>query len=179
MHLFETTRLKARNFTKDDLKLLNDLHSDELLMKTTSGNVQTIEETKKELEQIISQQEKYQLSQWAFFTKEENNFVGRCGIIYRNFAEENDFNFELRYAIHRHFQGLGYGGEMAKASIEYAFQNPKIQNIIGSVRLDGNEASTKILQKLNFKYIQNKVFHSNKKECKIWQVSKEEWLKDK
>lgn len=175
--LFETARLQARNFDLNDIKLLNELHGDEILMKTTSGSPQTIAETEKEIREIIAQQQKYQVTQLAFFDKSQN-FVGRCGIIYRAFENENDLNYELRYAIHRHFQGGGYGSEMAQGYLDYVFSTANnIQNVIAAVRLDGHEASSKILQKLHFKYIGNKVFHSNKKECRIWEIAREGWDK--
>lgn len=170
--LFQTANLKARYFVIEDLAMLNQLHCDQILMQTTSGSSQTILETKKELEEIIAHQEKHNATQLAFFDN-TGNFVGRCGIIYRSFENDDDLNYEIRYAIHRRFQGLGYGSEAVKGYLDYIFKNNnKINQIIAAVRLDGHEASSKILQKLQFKYIGNKIFQANKKPCKIWMIER-------
>jgi len=173
--MFKTTRLTARNFTIDDVKILNELQSDERVVKTTSGRPQTLEETKKELKEIIKHQDKYGISQMAIFY--EGDFIGRCGIIYRPFETDTDYNYEIRYALHHDFQGKGFGFEIAKGCVDFAFKNHlKIKKIIAGVRIDGCESSDKILLKLNFKYSGNKIYRGNKVETKMYEITRNEWL---
>lgn len=175
--IFETNRLKARNFTIEDVNILHELHSDEIVVSTTSGKPQTVEETKNELLEIVKHHSKYGVSQMAFFDH-EGNFVGRCGMIYRNFETEDDYSYEIRYAIHRHFQGLGIGTEMVFAYLNYAFNHSKVEidAITSGVRLDGHEASSKLLLKLGFSYTRNKIFLGNGKETKMYEIKKTDWL---
>ncbi len=173
--VFQTARLKARNFTIDDVKILNALHSDKILVSTTSGNTQTIEETTKEIAEIVEHNRQHKIAQLAFFDKEK--FVGRCGIIYRSFATKTDYSYEIRYAVHRHFQGLGYGSEMVSGYLDFIFTNHhQIEIITAGVRLDGHEASSKILTKLKFRYTGNKIFLGNGKETKMYEINRKEWL---
>lgn len=170
-YLFKTARLRARNFTIDDAAMLNKLHSDKIVVSTTSGSSQSLEETRQEIIKIIDHNTNHQVTQLAFFN-ENDEFVGRCGIIYRAFASADDYSYEIRYALHRHFQGMGYGLEMVKGYLDFVFlNNNKIEKVTAAVRLDGLEASSKILLKLGFAYVGNKVFLGNGKETKIYEIS--------
>ena len=175
-YIFESPRLKARYFGSGDVSVLNELHSDKIVVSTTSGSPQTIKETSTELLAMIAHLEKYGVAQMAFFDKMEN-FIGRCGIIYRSFATEDDFSYEIRYAIHRSFQGLGYGAEAVFSYLNYIFTNQKIEidTVIAGVRLDGHEASTKILTKVGFHYVGNKIFRGNGKETRMYEINKRDW----
>lgn len=175
-YIFESPRLKARYFSSDDVSALNELHSDKIVVSTTSGSPQTIEETNAELVAMILHLAKYGIAQMAFFDK-MGNFIGRCGIIYRSFATEDDFSYEIRYAIHRSFQGLGYGMEAVSSYLNYIFTDPKIKidTVIAGVRLDGHESSTKILAKVGFHYVGNKIFRGNGKETRMYEINKRDW----
>lgn len=172
----ESNRLKARHFQIEDLQILNELHSDEIVVSTTSGTSQTLEETKNELLAIIDHHAKYGVAQMAFF--DHGNFVGRCGIIHRNFATDDDYSYELRYAIHRRFQGLRIGEEMVFSYIDHIFNDPQIEidAITAGVRIDGHEASFKILLKLGFSYVGDKIFRSNGKNTRMYELRKKAWL---
>ncbi len=174
----ESNRLKARHFRIEDLQILNELHSDEIVVSTTSGATQTLQETKNELLAIIDHRTKYGVAQMAFFDH-GGNFVGRCGIIHRNFATDDDYSYEIRYAIHRRFQGLRIGAEMAFSYIDHIFNDPKIEIdvITAGVRIDGHEASSKILVKLGFSYVGDKIFRGNGKNTRMYELRKGDWLK--
>ncbi|MBU6339553.1 MAG: GNAT family N-acetyltransferase [Rickettsiales bacterium] len=177
--LFESQRLKARHFTLDDFSNLSKLHSYKIVVATTSGDVQSIEETKAELSAIIAHNSKYGFAQMAFFDHHEN-FVGRCGIIYRAFSNDHDYSHEIRYAINHSFWGLGIGTEMFSSYLDYIFNNPEINidTVTSAVRLDGHDASSKILTKLGFHYTENKIFLGNGKETKMYEIKKSNWLKN-
>jgi RimJ/RimL family protein N-acetyltransferase/predicted GNAT family N-acyltransferase len=173
----DSSRLKARHFQIEDLQILNELHSDEIVVSTTSGTPQTLEETKNELLAIIDHRAKYRVAQMAFFDH-GGNFIGRCGIIHRNFATDDDYSYEIRYAIHRRCQGFGIGAEMVFSYIDHIFNDPQIEIdvITAGVRIDGHEASSKILLKLGFSYVGDKIFRGNGKNTRMYELKKKEWL---
>ncbi len=73
----------------------------------------------------------YGYGQWGVFLKTSNLLVGRCGIEYKLFDQEEIY--ELGYLLDPNYQGHGYAREFTAAVIQYSFQQlalPKITAII-------------------------------------------------
>ena len=79
MHIiFETPRLILRQFTEDDAPLILELNSDpEIVKYVHEPTLQTEEQAKKIIIDIILPQYKNNLVRWAIHTKDNNEFIGR------------------------------------------------------------------------------------------------------
>ena len=97
MHIiFETPRLILRQFTEDDAPLILELNSDpEIVKYVHEPTLQTEEQAKKIIIDIILPQYKNNPGRWAIHTKDNNEFIGWCGLKYRPELDEIDLGYRL------------------------------------------------------------------------------------
>ena len=82
--VFETPRLILGRFTEQDAPLILSLNSDPEVVKYVHEPVLTNEEqARKIIVDTILPQYKNNLGRWAAYTKSDNEFIGWCGIKYR------------------------------------------------------------------------------------------------
>ena len=150
MHIvFETPRLILGQFTEDDAALILDLNSDPEIVKYVHEPVLTSEEqAKKIIIDIILPQYKNNLGRWATYTKDNNEFIGWCGLKYRPEMDEID----LGYRFKRSSWGKGFATEAAKHTLTFAFNTLDLKLITGRAHIE-NIASIKVLEKIGMHFI--------------------------
>jgi [ribosomal protein S5]-alanine N-acetyltransferase len=97
---------------------------------------------------IIFPQYQNKLGRWATFIKENNAFIGWCGLKYRPEIDELD----LGYRFIKSAWGNGYATEAAAGTIKYGFENLGLNLITGRAHVE-NIASQKVLEKIGMHYI--------------------------
>ncbi len=150
MHIiFETPRLCLRQFTEADAPLILALNSDpEIVKYVHEPTLQTEEQAKKILIDIILPQYKNNLGRWAMHIKETNEFIGWCGLKYRPDLDETD----LGYRLMQKAWGQGYATEAARYTLNYGFSKLNLPRITARAHIE-NIASIKVLEKLGMDYI--------------------------
>jgi len=94
--VFETPRLTLRQFTKDDSKLILQLNSDPEIVKYVHEPILTeLKDAEKIILDTILPQYKNSLGRWATYTKNNNEFIGWCGLKYRAELDEIDLGYRL------------------------------------------------------------------------------------
>ncbi|MEO8771723.1 MAG: GNAT family N-acetyltransferase [Ferruginibacter sp.] len=147
--IFETSRLLLRQFTLADAGLLLQLNSDpEVLKYLHEPLLQDEAHAKEILTKIIFPQYEKGLGRWATFIKENNEFIGWCGLKYRPELDEID----LGYRFIKTAWGFGYATEAAAKTIEYGFNNLHVKIITGRAHIE-NIGSLKVLEKIGMKYV--------------------------
>ncbi len=147
--IIETLRLTLSRFTENDAPLIQQLNSDYDVVKYLHEPIlETVEKAKQILEDVILPQYKLNLGRWVVYTKEGKEFIGWCGLKYRQEAQEID----LGYRFIKSSWGKGYATEAAKAALQYGHQNLKLEKIIAHAHID-NIASQKILEKIGMQYV--------------------------
>ena len=147
--IFETPRLLLRQFTLADTALLLELNRDPEVLKYLHEPLLRDEEHAREiLETIILPQYKNNLGRWAAFIKENNEFIGWCGLKYRPGLDEID----LGYRFLKKYWGQGYATEAARNTLEYAFTTLHLKTITGRAHIQ-NIASLKVLEKIGMQYV--------------------------
>jgi RimJ/RimL family protein N-acetyltransferase len=138
--IFETKRLRVRKLNFSDINDFHKMQSDIEVMRYITGKAATYEESVKKLRSWICRYstKKYE---WPFAIelKENDNFIGICGII-----EDNEIGFRFS---HEHW-GKGYGTEVLEGIIVYS-RNLGLKSLIAEVIID-NEGSFKILKRSGF-----------------------------
>ncbi|CAN5540318.1 hypothetical protein BH11BAC1_BH11BAC1_23720 [soil metagenome] len=87
----------------------------------------------------------------------------------------NHINFhDLGYRLMRKHWGKGYATESAKASLQYAFEQMKLEEVIGMVNVD-NINSKKVLLKSGMKYVES--FDREGVPHEWLKISRDEWHK--
>ncbi len=157
--ILETPRLILRQFTEADDILLLKLNSDpEVLKYVHELPLKTKKQAKNILTNIILPQYKNNLGRWAVHLKDNNEFIGWCGLKYRPELDEID----LGYRFIKSVWGKGYGSEAAQHTLAYGFKKLKLNLITGRAHID-NTASLKILEKIGMQFIKEEIIE----ECPV------------
>ena len=161
--ILETERLLLRELNVNDAKSFYQLNLDKEVMKYTGeGAFKDIEESKKFLENY-DQYKKYGIGRWAVINKENEEFLGWCGLKFTEKLDEYDIGFRF---FRKHWN-KGYATESAKACIDFGLNKFKMPEIIGRAMKD-NKASIKVLEKIGLIY--NRDFNFEGAEGVIYKI---------
>lgn len=145
--IIETERLYLRELNVNDAKSFYQLNLDEEVMKYTGeGAFENIEESRKFLENY-DQYKKYGIGRWAVINKENEEFLGWCGLKFTEKLNE----YDIGYRFFRKHWNKGYATESAKACLDFGLNEFKMTEIIGRAMKD-NLASIRVLEKIGLVY---------------------------
>ncbi|MEE9407803.1 MAG: GNAT family N-acetyltransferase [Polaribacter sp.] len=147
--IFETERLLIRKLILEDLDAFHALESNPKVLKYATGNVKSLKENQIELIALIVKYSKSKNDFWiyAIERKSDHKFVGTLALV------KDGFDDEIGYRFLEEFWGKGYATELCKELLKYCKQIG-IQKLVGYV-VDENIASSKILERFNFKKIKH------------------------
>jgi ribosomal-protein-alanine N-acetyltransferase len=146
--VLQTERLILRNLKDSDLQGLFNLRSNPENMKYIPRDLhQNFEDTKAQMEMILSRIELNEGINWVVTTKDSDEFMGILGL-YR--IEPENFRAEIGYMILPQFCNNGFVTEALKSIVNFGFHSLKL-NSIEAIIDPSNAASEKVLQKLQFK----------------------------
>ena len=150
MHIiFETPRLILRRFTEADAGLLLYLNSDPEVLKYLHEPVLKDEaDSLEKIKNIILPQYERNLGRWATHLKENNEFIGWCGLKFRPEINEID----LGYRLVKTAWGKGYATEAARQTLIYGLETLSLETITGRAHIE-NIASIKVLEKIGMRFI--------------------------
>ena len=144
----ETSRLRLRMFTPDDLEALSLITGDAEVMKYlgTSGP-RTREKTKNTIDAILRHWDQHGFGIWALDHKADRRLIGWCGLQMLEKTPE----VEVAYLLARAYWNQGLATEAARASIEYCFNELKLDRVVAIARPE-NVGSYRVMEKLGMKY---------------------------
>jgi ribosomal-protein-alanine N-acetyltransferase len=146
--ILETERLYLREFTTDDAQLLVDLNANPEVIKYVHELPVDIEKALDVLENIILPQYKlYNHGRWAVHLKENDEFIGWCGLKY---VKERD-EIDLGYRFFQQHWGKGYATESAKAAIDFGKNALQLPHIMAQAHVE-NIASQNVLEKCGLQF---------------------------
>ena len=163
--LFSTARLYFRQFCEGDEQKLFDLNSDEEVVKFTgNASMKDLAEAHDVLMNIILPQYLMGFGRWAVYRKEDNAFLGWCGL-----KKFDDHTIDLGYRLFRKYWGKGYASEAAIATLEYGFDKLNIDKVVAHAMVE-NKNSIKILDK----FLQRtKIIKEENKDVQCFEVTRE------
>jgi RimJ/RimL family protein N-acetyltransferase len=145
----ETTRLRLRAFTPDDLDNLFLIFGDSEVMRYISnGKPRSREETENGLLKTIEGWRKRGFGLWAMTIKGSEKVIGYCGLIYLDDTPE----IEIAYGLAKAHWGKGYATEAARAVLKFGFEQLKLERIVAVVNPE-NIPSQRVLEKLGMTYV--------------------------
>lgn len=164
-YIFETDRLRLKEFTLDDSKFIVELlNSPGWLQFIGDRNIKTEEQAKIYLENgpIKSYKENgYGLS--LVEKKDDSIAIGMCGIMKRETLDHPDIGF----AFLPGFNGKGYAFEIASATMDYAKHQLKISKIL-AITVSNNSKSIRLLEKIGLKFIKTINISTSKEELLLY-----------
>ena len=149
----ETERLILREFHANDLEGLYALDSDPEVHRYLGNKPVSDRQTLKEVIRYIqSQYADFGIGRWAVIRKEDQAFLGWCGLKFNTELTNGHRNFyDLGYRFIRRFWAKGYAMESAAASLQYVLEEMKLVDVYASAH-NHNTGSNRILQKLEFQW---------------------------
>lgn len=142
--IIETQRLILRKLTLEDTLSLSLVLSDKESMVHYPHALST-KEVKGWIEKNIERYKKDGFGLWAVIRKEDNQFLGDCGITLQNI--DNEILPEIGYHIISAYCNLGYATEAADACKNYAVKELGYKKIYSYSRFE-NIASQKVASKI-------------------------------
>ena len=139
----ETNRLMFRRYTMDDLAFVEELVTNENVMKYIgSGVIKDRDYAIQLIERMIEQYNNFDdYGLHVLVHKESGQQIGHAGLVAQ--IIDDAFEIELGYWIHPDFWGQGYATEASRALKQYAEQELELERYVSAIQV-GNVASQKI-----------------------------------
>ncbi|MDF1699360.1 MAG: GNAT family N-acetyltransferase [Saprospiraceae bacterium] len=135
-------RIDLRVLTVEDADWFFELNEDpQVLLYTGDHPFKSREESKRFLA-AYNQYSLYKMGRCAIIRKSDSKVLGWCGLKYH----DADNYVELGFRLFRKYWGQGYATEAAKLSIDYAFHQLNLHELIGRVD-ERNLGSIRVLEK--------------------------------
>lgn len=129
-----------------DLDELSLIFSDpEVVRYLGSGKPAQREETEHALRTIIKHWKRHGFGRWAVVFKQTQELIGYGGL--RSFHGTP----ELVYLLARRYWRIGLATEIARASLEYGFEEQRFERIVAMARL-ANTASHRVMKKIGMSF---------------------------
>ena len=168
----ETSRLRLRPFTMDDLDDLYLIFGDaEVMRHITGGKVRSRAETETGLRRTIEGWQARGFGFWAVTMKAQDTVIGYCGYMPLDDTPE----IEHAYGIARAHWGKGFATEAAFACLRYGFEEMKLDRIVAVVNPQ-NVHSQRVLEKLGMKHTRNA--HHYDADLMYYEISSESYEHD-
>ena len=148
--IFETKRLRVRKLMMNDFEPFHEMHSNINVMQFVRGKAMTYEENEKELPMLIDKYDDPKNDFWIYAVerKEDLNFVGTVALV-----KDDHNDDEIGYRFLEKYWKNGYGFEIAEGLVGHC-RKVGVPKIIAKV-VNKNEASTKIIKKLGFDFVED------------------------
>jgi [ribosomal protein S5]-alanine N-acetyltransferase len=153
--ILETERLKLEKIGEDHFGNLYKLLSNEKVHKYFPKALDEIE-SNEFYEKILSRYKTDGYCFWAVIRKNDNEFLGICGIL--NQKIDGQVESEIGYRLLETFWCNGYGTEAAKGCIDYAEDKLSEKSVISLIR-SVNIPSIRVAEKNGFQFEKETIFH--------------------
>ena len=140
--IFRTARLYAFELTTKDTQGVYELNNDPEVMKYTGEPAFNSFDDARDFLANYDAYEKTQMGRWGLKLSSSYEFIGWCGLKLHANGE-----IDLGVRIKQSFWNEGFATEAAQASVEYGFDNFKVDYLIGRAMKD-NIASIRVLEKI-------------------------------
>lgn len=149
----KTTRLILRRPALEDVDVISKLANNIAVAQMLSRMPHPY--TQKDAEEFVARVSagKFGKHIYAITLKDTGDFIGGCG-----FNTKDGTHPEIGYWLGEPFWGQGYATEAAHALVDAAFNDPKIEQLVGRCRI-GNLRSRHVLQKCGFQFSGTGVGH--------------------
>jgi RimJ/RimL family protein N-acetyltransferase len=147
--ILETERITLREFSTTDAEFILTLLNTPTWQKFIGDkNVHSVVDAENYLNDgPLKSYRENGFGLWLVLQKDDNKPIGMCGLVKRDYLEDVDIGF----ALMPEYEGLGYGFEMASATIMHSNNILQIESVVAITDAD-NTASIKLLNKLGLHF---------------------------
>jgi len=168
----KTERLILRELVLTDAPDIFEMDSDpKVHLYLGNKPITTLQQAEDGIRYINKQYSENGIGRWAVVEKTTGECIGWCGLKFFSDMEANGFTdiHEIGYRFKKKHWGKGYATEAAKASLNYGFDNMKLDVIYGMTHADNLE-SQNVFRKLGLNYIND--FELDKEPHKWFEIRK-------
>jgi len=148
MNCLETERLVLKFYGEKDKPDFINLFTDESVMKRVDKGVLTTKQAEAFWHKLFEKLYPQNFKIWAVFAKEDLGYVGHAGI-YPRMTKKEDWEFV--YFLCRNAWGKGFATEIARAIIEFGFEELNLMEVYATVD-DDHFSSIRVLEKAGMKF---------------------------
>ena len=152
--LIETPRLWLREMTIDDAVHFFALNADPEVIRYTGDLPFESVDAARDFLAAYDTYRKYGFGRWAVIRKEDDVFLGWCGLKFDPVTGETDIGFRF----FRDHWGRGYATESALASLQWGLVHLATPEFIGRA-MKANTASVRVLEKIGMRFRNDALFH--------------------
>lgn len=164
-----TKRLLFRKITQEDYNNLKEIISDPETMKYYPQPYND-EGVQKWIDWCIGCYKKRGFGLFAIILKENNKFIGDCGITLQNINGKDVF--EIGYHINKKYWNQGYASEASQYMKDYFFTNTEYDEVYSYMN-KLNYASRKVALKNGMNFIEE--YNEDDIPHVVYKITREEW----
>lgn len=146
--VIETVRFSLRKLNAGDVNNFLGIFSDPEAMRYYPGT-KTPSETVEWIEWNLKSYREQGFGLWAVIRKDENVFVGQCGLVMQRDVDGHD-EVEIGYSFLRRYWNLGYATEAAESCRDYAFSYLNKDHLVSLID-PRNNASKRVAEKVGMR----------------------------
>ncbi len=146
--------------TEDDFDRMFMLLSHPDVMRHIGDGPQNQDKTQETYNKFLNHQKKHGFGLGFIYEKDTNTFVSCVELIHLA-LDDTQPEIEVGYWLLPEFWGKGYATEIAKACVDWAFQNLSISKIVG-ITHPNNIRSQKVLLKIGMELIGESTYREKK-----------------
>ncbi len=170
MTTLQTERLTLSPYVETDFDAMAQLHGTQTVMAHMRDGAVGRDEARRYFDSYLENWKTNGISVWALFKTDDNTYVGECGFWLR----EGFAGYALRYILAEPYWRQGFGGEAARAALQWGFGNQQIPEVNAVSHLE-NPGSARILQGLGFQLVDTS--HKNLDDMHRYRITREDWFK--
>jgi len=168
MHRLSSERLTLRMVEQKDAEFILELYnSEDFLRFVGDKGIHTVGDAQLYIQNnILAMHEEHKVCLMLVESSDTKEKLGVCGLIKRPELTAYDIGYGFMPAVY----GQGYGYEAGQTVIEYARQQPEIDELVAITTSD-NGASQALLTKLGFTYVKVQDAISDTVDLLLYQMS--------
>jgi [ribosomal protein S5]-alanine N-acetyltransferase len=129
--VLETPRLILRHYVPEDVDALSEVLCDRENMRYYPNPFERAD-VEAWIEKCLRRYREDGIGLWALILKAGDQFAGDCGLALQEV--DGVIETEVGYHLARRHQGQGLATEAARACLDYAFSNLRLQRVISLIR---------------------------------------------
>ena len=147
-----TPRLILRTFTEEDIDpMVRILGGKDVLRYFPRTDPPPRDRVQKMIVGLLKHWEEHGYGLWAVESRSTGDLMGRCGLQILPETEE----VEVDFILGRPFWGQGFATEAGRASLQYGFEQLRLERVIGIAHVE-NKASQRVLEKLGMDLVEQR-----------------------
>ena len=147
-----TPRLILRTFTEEDVEpMVRILGEKDVLRYFPKTDPPQRDRVQKMIVGLLKHWEEHGYGLWAVESRSTGDLMGRCGLQILPETEE----VEVDFILGRPFWGQGFATEAGRASLQYGFEQLRLERVIGIAHVE-NKASQRVLEKLGMDLVEQR-----------------------